>query len=1058
MFRLMSRLIRLLPVLLLSLATAASADLAPPDGLRQNKPSVFALTGATVVPEPGERLEDATVVLRDGRIESVNGEIPLDATTIDLTGHVIYAGFIDAYHEADASNTEPTGHWNDRIHPHVDGTSLPMPDDAHRAGFVARVVAPDRGIFRGKPALRSTNGRVICGDLGQALRLTVDPQPWGKPAKYPRSPMGAVALARQTMYDATWQRDALAAIANDPTLGPIDAAEALVALQPIVDGERPLWVVCDDELFVLRANGFAKEFNVDAVVIASGDEFRRADLVAETGRTLIVPVNFPKAPDVTSPAKVDATDLQTLMAWDIAPSNPAYLYERGMTLAFTSHGLDVVEDFLSNVRRAVVRGLPEDAALAMLTTNPASLCGASDNLGSITSGKLASLTITDGDLFDEETKIVEVWVEGERHQLEKAQTLVEGAWTLDGAVLILTTDGGSLGDAELANVTRSPDGVAFTVDATPLKASGIATVSLTLLDDQLRGTVALPDGTRRTVVATRSQKAQPIGSSPKEPVEAELPTVDAPAREAADGVPTELQTGDGEPGTATPGDAATPDADAEGEILETTPTTLPATRPTSQPTDDRPLFVVNYPLGAYGTTDVAPAEAAPRVFIHNATVWPLDGRQALEGSVRFENGQVEGVYAGVTQSIGGITANEEAVVISGGEGTRHITPGLIDAHSHIATDGGINEGTQAVTCEVRIGDFIDPDDIHLYRQLAGGTTAAQILHGSANPIGGQAQTIKFRWGQGPEQLKFGGAKPAVKWALGENVKQSNWGDDFTTRYPQTRMGVQEIFADSLRAAVEYLEAKADFEQNDGLPVRYDLELEALLEILEGKRIIHCHSYRADEILATMRTLETFGVTMNTFQHILEGYKVAPEMAEHGAMASAFSDWWAFKFEVYDAIPYNGSIMHEAGIVTSFNSDDAELGTRLNTEAAKAVKYGGVSEVEALKFVTLNPAIQLGIDDRVGSLEPGKDADFVVWSGHPLDSTSVVEQTWVDGVKVFDREEHLQAMKRNREMKAALVQKVLASGQPVAEPGENDPRPGTLWPRHDLFCHDGHDHH
>ncbi|MEM7809741.1 MAG: amidohydrolase family protein, partial [Planctomycetota bacterium] len=446
-------------------------------------------------------------------------------------------------------------------------------------------------------------------------------------------------------------------------------------------------------------------------------------------------------------------------------------------------------------------------------------------------------------------------------------------------------------------------------------------------------------------------------------------------------------------------------------------------------------------------------EAGVDVKFVDFTVWTNGPRGVINRSVvEINNGKIVSVEPNEVDD------DDPFPGVSNAAERNHITPGLIDAHSHIATDGGINEGTQSVTCEVRIGDFIDPDDISIYRQLAGGVTSALVLHGSANPIGGQAQTIKFRWGQGPEALKFDGAKPAVKWALGENVKQANWGDRFTTRYPQTRMGVQEIFADSLRAGLAYKQARADFEENGGLPVRRDLELDAVVEMLDGDRIIHCHSYRSDEILATMRTLEQFGVRMNTFQHILEGYKVAPEMAEHGAMASAFSDWWAYKFEVYDSIPYAGSIMHDAGIVVTFNSDDAELATRLNTEAAKAVKYGGVDEVEALKFVTLNAAIQLGISDRVGSLEPGKDADFVVWSGHPLDSTSVVEQTWIDGVKVFDREEHNAAMQRNAEMKAALIQKVLASGQPVAEPGENEPRPGALWPRHDEFCHGhGHDH-
>ncbi len=673
-------------------------------------------------------------------------------------------------------------------------------------------------------------------------------------------------------------------------------------------------------------------------------------------------------------------------------------------------------------------------------------------------------------------RCLEVWVEGDRLELDAAPSSdVTGKWAIGGKTLTLTDDGGTWGDTELANIDRAGDAVSFTV----ADEGGVSTVSLVLIDEALRGTVALPDGSRQTVTAQRTGDAEATEASEPDVVEAAPAVDDASAKEAADGVPTELQTGDGEPGTATPGETAKPEdtsespasPDREGGVLERTPTTRPTTS-TTQPTttsltvgarpDEAPLFEVNYPLGAYGLQESevgvnAATESGGDADFQFAgfTVW-------TNGPLRCSRARYDEVKDGKWLQRRPVQGGRATLAFCRNEGDNlHITPGLIDAHSHIATDGGINEGTQAVTCEVRIGDFIDPDDIHLYRQLAGGVTTAQILHGSANPIGGQSQVIKFRWGQGPDALKFEDAPLGVKWALGENVKQANWGDGFNTRYPQTRMGVQEIFKDSLRAAVAYKQAKADFEAEGGMPVRTDLELEALVEMLDGDRIIHCHSYRQDEILATMRTLEKFDVVMKCFTHILEGYKVAPEMKKHGAMASAFSDWWAYKFEVYDAIPYAGSIMHDAGIVVSFNSDDAELATRLNTEAAKAVKYGGVSEVEALKFVTLNPAIQLGIDDRVGSLEPGKDADFVVWSGHPLDSTSVVEQTWVDGIKVFDRQEHQAAMQRNAEMKAALIQKVLGSGETPAKPGENDPRPGTLWPRHDLYCHDhghvGHDH-
>jgi N-acetylglucosamine-6-phosphate deacetylase len=388
---------------------------------------------------------------------------------------------------------------------------------------------------------------------------------------------------------------------------------------------------------------------------------------------------------------------------------------------------------------------------------------------------------------------------------------------------------------------------------------------------------------------------------------------------------------------------------------------------------------------------------------------------------------------------------------------KHLAPGIIDCHSHMASDGGINESGQAITAEVRIGDFIDPDDINIYRQLAGGVTAANVLHGSANPIGGQSQVIKLRWGTTAEELKMAEAPPGIKFALGENVKQSNWGDKFTTRYPQTRQGVEQIILDEFHAARDYERRhEAWHRTHEGMPPRRDLQLEAIAEVLAGKRWIHCHSYRQDEILMLLRLMERFGVTVGTLQHVLEGYKLAPEIARHGAMGSTFSDWWAYKFEVFDAIPFNGALMHEAGVVVSFNSDNQELARHLNHEAAKAVKYGGVPEHEALRLVTLNPARQLRIDQFVGSLEAGKHADLVVWSGPPLSTLSRCEQTWIDGRKYFDLESDAKARDEARALHATLVQEAIASGEEMAD-GDEPPDLSEMYPREDSYCGHGHGH-
>ncbi len=357
----------------------------------------------------------------------------------------------------------------------------------------------------------------------------------------------------------------------------------------------------------------------------------------------------------------------------------------------------------------------------------------------------------------------------------------------------------------------------------------------------------------------------------------------------------------------------------------------------------------------------------------------------------------------------------------------HLTPGIIDEHSHIALWSGVNEGAQASSAEVKMGDVIWPEDINIYRQLAGGVTCSQLLHGSANPIGGQSALIKLRWGQNAEGMKYQNADGFIKFALGENVKQSNWGDLNSVRFPQTRMGVEQVYKDFFTRAKEYNTALTSNTPKK-VTVRKDLELEALAEILNKKRFITCHSYVQSEINMLMHVADSFGFKVNTFTHILEGYKVADKMKAHGVSASTFSDWWAYKNEVMDAIPYNSAILTKVGVNTSVNSDDAEMARRLNQEAAKAIKYGGLTEVEALKLATLNPAKMLHIDDKVGSIKVGKDADIVLWTDNPLSIYAKVDKTFIEGKIYFDREQDkkLQAYIKNE--RARLIAKLMAEKQ------------------------------
>ena len=392
---------------------------------------------------------------------------------------------------------------------------------------------------------------------------------------------------------------------------------------------------------------------------------------------------------------------------------------------------------------------------------------------------------------------------------------------------------------------------------------------------------------------------------------------------------------------------------------------------------------LTYPNVGYGYLERPQKQT---ILFKNATVWTNEEVGILtETDVLVKNGKIE--------KIGKNLASGNLLTIDATG--KHLTTGIIDEHSHIAATS-INEGGQNSSAEVTIEDVLDPEDINIYRNLAGGVTAIQILHGSANPIGGRSAIIKPRWGADAKGLLYKDAPKFIKFALGENVKQSNWQS--YSRFPQTRMGVEQLYVNYFTRAKEY-----EVKKLSGKPYRYDLEMEVLVEILNKERFISCHSYVQSEINMLMKVAERFNFRINTFTHILEGYKVADKMREHGVGGSTFSDWWAYKYEVKDAIPHNASIMAAAGVTVAINSDDAEMSRRLNQEAAKSIKYGGMSEEEAWKMVTLNPAKLLHLDDKVGSIKVGKDADLVLWSDHPLSVYAIAEKTLIEGAVYFDIE-------------------------------------------------------
>ncbi len=428
------------------------------------------------------------------------------------------------------------------------------------------------------------------------------------------------------------------------------------------------------------------------------------------------------------------------------------------------------------------------------------------------------------------------------------------------------------------------------------------------------------------------------------------------------------------------------------------------------------MVAVTYPNVGYGYKAIPQPQD---LLFKNATIWTGEDAGIVENTdLLVKDGKIAQIGKGLRD------ARAQEIDATG----KHLTAGIIDEHSHIAALA-INEAGQNSSAEVKMTDVVDPDDISIYYALAGGVTSLQLLHGSANPIGGRSAIMKLKWGESAKNMIYDNSPKFIKFALGENVKQSNW--DSHSRFPQTRMGVEQVFINYFQRAKEYKAKK-----KSGEPYRHDEEMETLVEILNGERFITCHSYVQSEINMMMKVAEKFGFRINTFTHILEGYKVADKMAEHGVGGGTFSDWWAYKFEVNDAIPYNAAIMHNQGVTVAINSDDAEMIRRLNQEAAKTVKYGGMTEEEAWNMVTINPAKLLHLDQQTGSIKEGKDADLVLWSDNPLSVYAKAEKTIIEGATYFDLEKDLQQRQAVKKERNLLINKMLkekAEGKNTQKP-------------------------
>ncbi|MEA1996081.1 MAG: amidohydrolase family protein, partial [Gemmatimonadota bacterium] len=900
--------------LLITGTAGAAGRTAPVTGLHKNTPRVVALENADIVTGPGKILEKATLIVRDGLIDAVGRgiEAPPDAVKRDLKGKVVYPGFIDLFTsygipESDGkgsgqkSGRAGAGHWNPGVRPETEADRLLKPDpkaaaEYRKSGFTAVVSYPAQGIVRGSGALvllldnRTAQRALMAQDVAQAVSFDKGKVPRRGVEGYPASMMGHVALLRQSFLDALWYTRAWQAYGSAPTGQ--EAPEknvSLEALGPYAAGAKPVLLDAVHELDIYRAARLTREFGLRMWIVGTGYEYRRLDAFKASGIKVILPLDFPGPPDVSTRALDMDLSLRDLRHWDFAPENPAMVSRAGVDFALTAARLEKPSGFLKRVRKAVKRGLAPEAALKALTVTPAGWLGVQSIMGTIDKGKIADLVIADRDIFSAEGKVLETWVAGVRYEIAP-EPLVEarGTWRLE------LDKGGSRATGGTLEIAGKPE----KLEARLLLREGETKVKIT-------------KAILRKRLLTLVFPGDSLGLS------GVLRLTGTVADDAISGT-----------GIWGDGGGFAWEAGLEEPFCEKRPDSVE-----NKNRGETALEVV-CPEGAFGRSG-QPAQPA-ELLVRGATLWTCGPAGVIENADLL-------VKSGKIAAVGkNLRAGGRALVIEAAG--KHVTPGLIDAHSHIAITRGVNEGTHPVSSEVRIEDVINCDDINIYRQLAGGLTAALTLHGSANPIGGQNALVKLRWGASPEQMLLTDGWPTLKMALGENVTQA-WALR-PDRYPATRMGVDQILRDWFGAAKDYRRGWEIYHEGRKknahlIPPRKNLRLEPLLEVLDGKRVVHCHSYRQDEILNVMRLADELGFRIGVFVHNLEGYKVAEAMREHGAMPTVFTDWWSYKYEAYDAIPFNGALLHEQGLLVSFNSDNAELARRMNLEAAKAVKYGGV---------------------------------------------------------------------------------------------------------------------
>lgn len=960
-------------LLVTSVTPSISQNYFPNNESVQNKNQNFtALINAKIYVTPRQVIEKGTLLIQNGKVISTGKDIviPKNSIIVNLEGKTIYPSFIDMYTNFGVEKPRSSGpmargalydtkksgyYWNEHLRAEVNAFDSFKYDETKaeeflKAGFgVVGTHVPD-GIARGTGTLIALNnfdkgGRLIAPKITNHFGFTrsaISGQ------SYPSSLMGMMALLRQMYHDMDWYKK-----------GNSDTKD--VSLEAMIENQKLVQLFStEDKLNSLRASKIAKEFGITYVMKGSGNEFERIEEIKNTNSKFIIPINFPEAYDVSDPNQANQMELKDFRFWNQAPSNLKVLADNGITFALTTENIKKMDQFKTNLLKAIQYGFDTTKALEALTTVPASILGKSNEIGSLNNGSQANFIITSGDYFDKKTVLHENWVQGNRYVVNDMNSQdIRGNYDL-----VIDNETYKW---KISGEIGSPKSDLTKADAKKMNSK------ITIANEWMSAVIKPADSLSTNFIRLSSYLNKTSNLSGKA-IFSDGKEVSWKATKTADFK-----------------------AEADGK----------------KETKINPVQPVTYPNVAFGNLQKPTVQ---NMLFKNATVWTNEKEGILQSAdVLIKNGKIAAV---------GKNLSDPTATVINAEG-KHLTAGIIDEHSHIAISKGVNEGGHNSSAEVTIQDVVNSEDPNIYRDLAGGVTVSQLLHGSANPIGGRSAIVKWKWGMSPEEMLYKNQPKFIKFALGENVKQSNWGNVNPTRFPQTRMGVEQVFTDYFQRAKEYdLAWKSYNSSKKGKAPRVDLDLQTLAEILNKDRFISCHSYVQSEILMLMNVAEKFNFRVNTYTHILEGYKVADKMKDHGVGASTFSDWWAYKFEVNDAIPFNGPIMHNKGIVVAYNSDDAEMSRRLNQEAAKAVKYGNVSEEDAWKFVTLNPAKLLHIDDKVGSIKVGKDADVVLWNTNPLSIYAKAEKTIIEGVVYFDIQKDEEQRKAIAKERTTLIGQLL----------------------------------